>query len=111
MIVVGLLELSISLCLFRGRDMVLKLFAVLWLSSNFLFYRMSNDFLHIYVCPCLGTLGDSLHLTRKQSGFLLEVLVLYLFLGSAFLLLAARSRANDSLNRGRTATGTAARPS
>lgn len=63
-------------------------------------YRMANELLHIYVCPCLGTLGDALYLTREQSGFILEVLVLYLFLGSAFSLLAACSSVNQARVKG-----------
>jgi len=35
MILVGLLELAVAIYLFRGRDSILKLFAILWLGSNF----------------------------------------------------------------------------
>src|SRR6478609_1737632 len=55
MILVGLLELAVAIYLFRGRDSILKLFAILWLGSNFIFYRMANDLMGITVCPCLGT--------------------------------------------------------
>ena len=110
MVGVGLVELAIGIYLFRGRSAVIKLFAVLWLSTNFVVYRMANDLMNFYVCPCLGTVGDSLHLSRKQSGSLLQILVLYLFLGSAFSLLAAWTRLHDSLNSGVTATEPVAGP-
>jgi len=88
MIVVGLIELIVAAYLFRGRDVVMKLLAILWLGSNFLIYRVTNEMLHFYLCPCLGTVMDSLYLSRKQSNLILGALVLYFFLGSAFLLLA-----------------------
>jgi len=92
MIVVGLLEFAIAVYLFRGRNSILKLTAILWLGSNFIFYRMANDLAGITVCPCLGTTLDALRLSSRQSDLLLGGFVLYLFLGSAFLLCAAWSR-------------------
>jgi hypothetical protein len=99
MIIVGLLELAIAVYLFRGRDSILKLFAILWLGSNFIFYRMANDLMGITVCPCLGTTLDGLRLTSRQSDMLLGGFVLYLFLGSAFLLCAAWSRSLKGVDK------------
>ncbi len=94
MIGAGVLEMAMGTYLLRGRNALLKLFAILWLSANFVVYRMANDLLHFYTCPCLGTLGDALHLSAKEAAFLLETLVLYLFLGSGFLLMSAWSKLN-----------------
>src|SRR6478736_9231655 len=76
MILVGLLELALAIYLFRGRDSILKLFAILWLGSNFIFYRMANDLMGITVCPCLGTTLEALRLRRRQSDLLLGRFVL-----------------------------------
>ena len=96
MIGAGLLEIAIGIYLLRGRSVVPKLFVVLWLSTNFVVYRMANALLHFYVCPCLGAVGDALHLSRAQANFILEVIVLYLFLGSGLLLVALWSRCKES---------------
>lgn len=99
MIIVGLVELAIAVYLFRGRSMVLKLIAILWLGSNFIVYRMANALMGITVCPCLGTTLDALRLSSRQSDLLLGGFVLYLFLGSAFLLCAAWSRSIKSVDK------------
>ncbi|HEX5222194.1 MAG TPA: hypothetical protein VFZ59_21750 [Verrucomicrobiae bacterium] len=99
MIIVGVLELALALYLFRGRDFIFKLFGILWLSSNFIFYRMANDLMGITVCPCLGTTLDALRLSSRQSDMLLGGFVLYLFLGSAFLLCVAWSRSIKSVEQ------------
>jgi len=106
MIIVGLLELATAVYLFRGRDSILKLFAILWLGSNFIFYRMANDLMGITVCPCLGTTLDALNLSRRQTDLLLGSFVLYLFLGSAFLLCAAWSRSLKSVEKTPTPAAT-----
>lgn len=89
MISVGLLEFAIALYLFFGRNAGLKPWLVLWLSSNFMMYRFANDLLHIKLCPCLGTIGDLLHIPKQIMDFSLLAMVLYLFFGSTYFLLRA----------------------
>src|SRR5437870_826552 len=74
MIGCALIELAVSVYLIRGRNISLRLLAVLWLGTNFLIYRKASALLHIHVCPCLGTLGDALPLSRNQVNILLELI-------------------------------------
>ena len=92
MIALRLLELAIALYLLYGRNSKVKPWLILWLSSNFMAYRFGSDLLHIKMCPCFGTLTSALPLSKGKVDFLLMLSVLYLFFGSAGLLLLEWSR-------------------
>jgi hypothetical protein len=89
---VGLIEVAVAFYLLMGRHVLAKSWLVFWLSSNFILYRFGNAFLHVRLCPCLGTLSDTLPISRAQVDFFLLATVLYLFFGSSFLLLAEWNR-------------------
>lgn len=84
---VGLLEAAIALYLVSGHNLILKPWLVFWLSCNFMLYRFANAFLHVKLCPCLGTLGSALPISKTAVDTLLLAIVLYLFFGSSLILL------------------------
>ncbi len=92
MVAVGAVEAAVAAYLLIGSNAPAKIWLVLWLGSNFMMYRLANDLLHIKLCPCLGTIGGALPLSRGQLDFLLTILVLYLLFGSTFVLLSGWSR-------------------
>ena len=70
-----------------GRNRLAKFSAVLWLSSNFLFYRLGNYLADNSACPCLGTVFNQLGFDDPDAvNFLLSAIVLYLWCGSLFCL-------------------------
>lgn len=92
MIGMGLLEAAIAFYLLKGRSVMLKPYVIFWLSSNFMLYRFANDWLHIHLCPCLGTVESMLPFSKAQVDFFLMLVVLYMFFGSSYLLLSAWNR-------------------
>jgi hypothetical protein len=93
LITVGLLEAAIAVYLLFARNERRHLrdaTVVLWLSSNFIAYRLSIHFMGVSVCPCLGTLGSKLPLTTGFISNLLGAFVLYCFVGSVWILWLAR---------------------
>lgn len=75
--------------LILSRSDKLKYLSLLWLSLNFMLYRLGFWFtgLSLEHCKCLGNLTDSLGLNPKPVQTILQILVLYLFAGSAIGLL------------------------
>ncbi len=82
MIGVGVIELEVAIYLLLGKNPLSKFLSVLWLSSNFLLYRLGNYLAGNKTCPCLGTVFDQLGIDADGVNFLLTVTVIYLFAGS-----------------------------
>jgi len=82
MILVALIEITVAAFLLMSRSDLKRSLALLWLSSNFLAYRLGNYFLGIHTCPCLGRLADRLPLPHGSAHIILLVLVLWWFAGS-----------------------------
>ncbi len=101
MVMIGLLEAVIALYLLWGRNLLPKAWLVFWLSSNFMLYRFGNGFLHVRLCPCLGTLSNTLPFSKGQVDGFLMLSVLYFFSGSSYILLSAWSQrlaANETVS-------------
>jgi len=81
-------ELAIAAYLLRGGNTKLKLWLVLWLSSNFIMYRIAASLLQIKACPCLGTLQNTLPFSKDLVDFVLKIIVVYFFVGSTGTLIA-----------------------
>jgi len=89
----GSVELLIAVYLFRGTNNLIKLVCVCWLSSNFLLYRLAAVMLTVgKPCPCLGSITEKLPLKPATIDRLLNAVVLYLFFGSLFFLIALWKR-------------------
>src|SRR2546423_4648425 len=54
--IVAFIEAALALYLLGSRKVVNRATALVWLSSNFMFYRIAHSALGITSCPCLGTL-------------------------------------------------------
>lgn len=91
MIVAGAIEIGVALYLVRGRSLLLRTAALCWLASNFMLYRFAGHQMKVSMCPCLGTLTSSLPFSKAQVDQALTWSVLYLFLGSAWILFVAWS--------------------
>lgn len=78
-------ELAVAAVLLLSRCEKLKFLSLLWLSLNFMLYRLGYWFVGLPLehCKCLGNLTDTLGLNPKLVQAALQVLVLYLFAGSA----------------------------
>ncbi len=103
LVALGALEAAIAAYLLFGCHTVGKLWLVFWLSSNFLIYRCASAYLHIHMCPCLGTIGSALPLRKGEVDLLLLTFVLCLFFGSAFTLVSTSSESATAGHLARTA--------
>jgi hypothetical protein len=102
MVALGVLEIGIAGYLLARRDRASdcqRAIAVLWLSGNFIAYRVAMDLAGATVCPCLGTLTSKLPLTHEFINQLLGAIVLYWFLGSALILWLAHAPGDSDSRR------------
>lgn len=83
---VGLLELLISFfCIFTTQRWF-SLLAIMWLSTNFLVYRINLYFADWHEpCGCMGSLTQGLHLSARMADSIMLWVLAYLLLGSYFL--------------------------
>lgn len=56
MILAALIEVAVAAFLLRNRSGLRRSLLLLWLSSNFIAYRLGNYLLGIHSCSCLGAL-------------------------------------------------------
>jgi hypothetical protein len=90
---VGLIELAIVIIVVLGRSEKVKLMLLAWLSANFILYRLGAALLTVgKPCPCLGSITEKLPLKPATIDHILTAVVLYLFCGSLFFLMALRNR-------------------
>lgn len=82
MILAALIEVAVAAFLLRNRSGLRRSLLLLWLSSNFIAYRLGNYLLGIHSCSCLGRLADRLPLPRGLADAVLQVLLLWWFVGS-----------------------------
>lgn len=81
-IIAALIEVAVAALLFRNRSGLRRSLLLLWLSSNLIAYRLGNYLLGIHTCACLGRLADRLPLPRGLADIVLQVLLLWWFVGS-----------------------------
>ncbi|MCX8089394.1 MAG: hypothetical protein N3I86_00435 [Verrucomicrobiae bacterium] len=85
---VGLLELATAGYLIFGRNTRNKHVLIIWLSLNFIVYRVGLWWVAPgKPCPCLGTLTERLPLAPDTVDLLLKLVIVYLLGGSLFFLL------------------------
>ncbi len=89
--VVAAFELAVAAVLILSKSDKLKSLSLLWLSLNFIFYRLGFWWIGLPMehCKCLGNLSDTLHLNPKMVQSLLQAVVLYFFIGSILTLLSS----------------------
>lgn len=98
LLLLGAIELVIALALVLGRNDAVKLICIIWLSSNFVLYRVASFLLVVgRPCPCLGSITERLPFKPAVIDRLLVCLVVYMLLGSCFFLVTfwrGRQRGN-----------------
>ena len=87
LLVVGVLELIIAGVCFFSRNKRLATLLVAWLATSFLVYRLGLWWLGWHrPCGCLGSLTSALHLWDQAADNIMKGVLVYLLLGSYFLL-------------------------
>lgn len=83
---VGLLEIGIAAVLLVSKQWWFKGILLLWLSVNFVLYRLAFFLSGAgEPCPCLGNVVSKLGLAPAQAEFLLKAAVAYLFITGGYL--------------------------
>lgn len=84
---VGAAELLISFyCLFTQKR-IMSLTAIMWLSTNFLVYRINLHFIGWHgPCGCMGSFTQLLHLSNNNADKIILWVLAYLIAGSYILL-------------------------
>lgn len=85
MIAAACLEVVVAVFLLKSQSTVRRSLVLLWLTANFITYRLGNYLLGIQTCPCLGNLADRLPLRRGLADTILQAILLYWVLGSLTL--------------------------
>jgi hypothetical protein len=87
LLAVGLIELVVASFCFTSANQVLVLQILALLSINFAGYRIGLWLGHWKgYCPCLGTLTQAIHLSRRQANLSTLIILIYLLAGSLFFL-------------------------
>jgi len=90
--VAGVLELLAAIFIIYGSNPRQKLITINFFSMAFLTYHLGIHFLGKEVtthCPCLGRVTDQLHISQNLADLFIQFIIVYMFLGSVFLLVTA----------------------
>lgn len=88
LLLAGLLELVVALVCLRGKDLILKAWAVAWIASIVGIYRLGLLSIHyVTPCSCLGTFTASLNVKPETADLTMKAILIYLLLGSYTTLL------------------------
>ena len=81
--IVATIELIIALVCFFGKQSMLSVGLVAWLSSSFLAYRIFLKLAGYHrPCSCMGNLTDALHIPPQTADTAMKIILAYLLLGS-----------------------------
>lgn len=84
---VGLIELVVTVLCTGVVNPNVALRLIMALSLNFLGYRIGLWLIHWHgYCPCLGTLTEAIHLSRRSADILTLGILAYLLIGSFYFL-------------------------
>ncbi len=85
-ILVGLLEVAVAICCFSYSNHKLCLVLVIWMSFNFLFYRIGLQLSNWHQpCKCFGNLFDVLHISAKMANHTSLAIMIYLLIGGCIM--------------------------
>ncbi len=83
----GGFEVFSALLCFALRSVSLRAMLVAFLATNFVIYRIGMVLVHYHKpCPCLGSLGESLHMSDNAADILMKLTLGYLLAGSYAIL-------------------------
>jgi len=95
---VAFIELAVAFGCFFGQKIALRAITVASLSSAFMVYRVAAFMIGPdRVCPCLGTLTQTLHIDPKTANTAMLIILGYLFCGSYGILFWLRRQPADGL--------------
>jgi hypothetical protein len=80
LVVAGIELIIAGICAFTNR-IWLQVGLLSWLATCFIAYRLDLKFAGIRYCPCLGTVVDSLPISRNTADSILLLIVVYLTIG------------------------------
>lgn len=80
--IVGIMEILISLYIIKGRKEIVKACLILWLSSNFILYRITRWLIGAKEsCGCLGVESYE-KINNVYLEYVIMAIIIYLFVGS-----------------------------
>lgn len=82
MVLAAACEAGVAFFLLRSKNPLRCSLVLLWLTSNFICYRLFNYVLGIHTCPCLGHLTDRLPLPGSLVDVVLKLLLVWWLAGS-----------------------------
>lgn len=86
-LIVGIFEVALAVCLIIGRNSTLQLLSLAWFSTVLVAYRVIIWWKGIVrPCGCLGAASDWFPWLSKHQDRLMQFALMYLFIGSYFLL-------------------------
>ncbi len=90
---VGTLEIIISLVCLLSRNILLQASLILWLSLNFVFYRIGLYMVGYHKpCKCLGNIVNVLNLNDEAADLWMKFIIVYMLLGSILILRNYRAK-------------------
>ena len=85
--IVGGVELSLAILLFKLKSIPLRVGLITWLGTMFLLYRLGLILINYQKpCTCLGTLTASLHISPSFADNVMRIIVCYMLLGGTTIL-------------------------
>jgi hypothetical protein len=83
LLIAAICELFVSIVCLLSRHTFMKVTLIAWLSTIFAIYRFTVFWLNVpKPCPCLGTLTEALHISPQTANTTMEIILVYLFVGS-----------------------------
>lgn len=90
-ITVGALEFIVALICLFSKNTLLNSKLLAWLATNILLYRFGLLWVgYRKPCSCLGSLTGALHLSDHSAEMIMEIILLYLLVGSYTILVLLR---------------------
>lgn len=87
-LMVGSSELAVGIICLTGRGTSLQVVSLAWLATGFAVYRAGLIWIdYRKPCNCLGNLTDALHISPQAADNIMQVVLLYLLIGSYSMLI------------------------
>lgn len=83
---VGVLEILVALFCITQRPSQRSVLLIAFFSYNFVLYRAGLWWINYGICPCMGTLTESLGIPARFADTVMKCLAGYLFVGSTMLM-------------------------
>ena len=114
LLLIGMIEISISIFCFFSRRLEFKAMLVAVLATNFALYRLGLYLMHYHSpCACLGGMTDAIGVPSAIADNVMKGVLAYLLIGSYWMLyncmlkksLDANTNSQDAMHISETQTG------